>query len=83
MQGLLNWQAIRELKFAPMTRDGAGGSAVDWDEIAQMYNGMAELEKRSAQILAGALPITDKDSVLDIGCGPGALAYLWLDGLKA
>ena len=44
MKGLLNWQAIRELKFAPMTRDGAGGSAVDWDKVAVMYNGMAELK---------------------------------------
>ena len=74
MQGLLNWQAIRELKFAPMTRDGAGGSAVDWDKVAVMYNGMAELEKHSAQILADALPITDRDSVLDVGCGPGRLS---------
>ena len=74
MQGLLNWQAIRELKFAPMTRDGAGGSAVDWDKVAVMYNGMAELEKRSAQILADTLPITSEDSVLDVGCGPGRLS---------
>ena len=74
MQGLLNWQAIRELKFAPMTRDGAGGSAVDSDKVAVMYNGMAELEKRSAQILADALPITSEDSVLDVGCGPGRLS---------
>ena len=74
MQGLLNWQAIRELKFAPMTRDGAGGSAVDWDKVAVMYNGMAELEKCSTQILVDVLPITDRDSVLDVGCGPGRLS---------
>ena len=74
MRGLMNWQAIRELKFEPMTKFGAGGSAVNWDSIAVMYNAMSDLESSSTKILVDALPITNKDSVLDIGCGPGRLS---------
>ena len=44
MQGLLNWQAIRELKFAPMTRDGAGGSAVNWDEMPRCITAWPSLK---------------------------------------
>ncbi|MCD8213847.1 MAG: class I SAM-dependent methyltransferase [Campylobacter sp.] len=74
MQGLLNWQAIRELKFAPMKQNVGGGSAVNWNEIAAMYDGMTKLERASAYELVAAFPITNQDSVLDIGCGPGRLS---------
>lgn len=84
MQGLVNWKALRDLKFASLMRrlpqeDGesgdkrAEGGGVDWDEVANMYNEMTRMEARSTAQAISLLPITGEDSVLDIGCGPGRL----------
>lgn len=84
MQGLVNWKALRDLKFASLMRrvpqkDGesgdkrAEGGGVDWDEVANMYNEMTRMEARSTVQAISLLPITGEDSVLDIGCGPGRL----------
>lgn len=84
MQGLVNWKAIRDLRFASMTcrapqekRENAGkkaeGGGVDWDEVANMYNEMTRMEARSTAQAISLLPIGPEDSVLDVGCGPGRL----------
>ena len=82
MQGLVNWKALRDLKFAslirclPQEKGGdkkARGGGVNWDEIANMYNEMTRMEARSTAQAISLLPIGPEDSVLDVGCGPGRL----------
>ncbi|WP_276712127.1 class I SAM-dependent methyltransferase [Campylobacter rectus] len=84
MQGLVNWKALRDLKFASLMRrspqekrENAGkkaeGGGVDWDEVANMYNEMTRMEARSTAQAISLLPIGPEDSVLDVGCGPGRL----------
>ena len=75
MQGLFNYKAIHQLKYdllrlnAPPDKDGA-----NWDNAANMYNEMTKMEQNSAAYALSLLPITRKDSVVDIGCGPGRLS---------
>ena len=82
MQGLVNWKALRDLKFAslmrrlPQEKGGdkkARGGGVNWDEVANMYNEMTRMEARSTAQAISLLPIGPEDSVLDVGCGPGRL----------
>ncbi len=84
MQGLVNWKALRDLKFASLMRRApqeenergdkkARGGGVNWDEIANMYNEMTRMEARSTAQAISLLPIGPEDSVLDVGCGPGRL----------
>lgn len=75
MNGLVNWAAISELnrpaaKVGPMDTD----PAKMWGAVAQMYNKMAQLEREYTQNQLDAMIITEKDTVLDIGCGPGRLS---------
>lgn len=75
MNGLLNYKAICKLKYdllrlnAPPDTGGA-----NWDNVANMYNEMTQMEKNSTAYALSLLPITKKDSVVDIGCGPGRLS---------
>lgn len=75
MNGLLNYEAIRKLRYdllrlnAPPDTGGA-----NWDNAANMYNEMTKMEKNSTAYALSLLPITKKDSVVDIGCGPGRLS---------
>ena len=83
MQGLVNWKALRDLKFVSLMRrapqeesergDKKAQSGVNWDEIANMYNEMTRMEARSTAHAISLLPIGPEDSVLDVGCGPGRL----------
>lgn len=72
---LLNYKAIFELHHSLLrqiaTNDGGGAN---WDNAANMYNEMTKMEQNSTAYALSLLPITSKDSVLDIGCGPGRLS---------
>ena len=75
MNGLVNWAAISELshpagKASPMNSD----PAKMWGAVAHMYNKMAQLEREYTQNQLDALIITEEDTVLDVGCGPGRLS---------
>ncbi|MCL1075289.1 class I SAM-dependent methyltransferase [Shewanella dokdonensis] len=71
MQGLVNWRLIRERMLGPVHRGAM--PAVNWDDITEMYDGMARLERRFTQMQVDCMPITADDTVVDIGCGPGRL----------
>ncbi len=71
MNGLVNWEALRRQRFA-MLRDPKTPN-VDWNAMAEMYDGMAKLEKGFTQKQVDAMGITENDTVVDIGCGPGRL----------
>lgn len=76
MQGLVNWKALHDLKFASLMRrlpqekgddKKAKGGGVNWDEVANMYNEMTRMEARSTAQAISLLPIEPEDSVLDVG----------------
>lgn len=74
MQGLLNWEAIRELRFADLTDTNGRVNRIDWDDVADMYNEMVKLERDFTLKQVEILPVTSADSVADIGCGTGRLS---------
>lgn len=71
MQGLVNWSLLRE-RMLSQVHTGATPT-INWDEITDMYDGMARLEHRFTQMQVDCMPITADDTVVDIGCGPGRL----------
>ena len=71
MQGLLNWEAIRELRFADLSDANGRVNRINWDDVADMYNEMVKLERDFTLKQVEILPITSADSVADIGCGTG------------
>ncbi|MCH1924143.1 methyltransferase domain-containing protein [Shewanella sp. C32] len=72
MQGLVNWRLLRERMMAPLSQGKL--ASFDWNQITDMYDGMAQLERRYTQMQVDVLPITADDTVVDIGCGPGRLS---------
>ncbi|AYV14492.1 class I SAM-dependent methyltransferase [Shewanella algae] len=72
MQGLVNWRLLRERIMAPLSQETL--ASFDWNQITDMYDGMAKLERRFTQMQVDVLPITADDTVVDIGCGPGRLS---------
>ena len=71
MNGLVNWEALRRQRFA-MLRDPKAPN-VDWNAMAEMYDGMAKLEKAFTQKQVDCMHLSAEDTVVDIGCGPGRL----------
>lgn len=74
MQGLLNWEAIRELRFADLSDANGRVNRINWDDVADMYNEMVKLERDFTLKQVEILPVTSADSVADIGCGTGRLS---------
>ncbi|WP_169784444.1 class I SAM-dependent methyltransferase [Campylobacter curvus] len=74
MQGLLNWEAIRELRFADLSDASGRVNRINWDDVADMYNEMVKIERDFTLKQVEILPITSADSVADIGCGTGRMS---------
>lgn len=74
MPNLINYQALHQLKYALLAQNAPSNGGANWDNIAHMYNEMTKMEKNSTAYALSFLPITKKDSVVDIGCGPGRLS---------
>ncbi|KFZ37795.1 hypothetical protein HR45_08030 [Shewanella mangrovi] len=72
MTGLVNWRLLRERMMAPMNNGQM--AKFNWNQITDMYDGMAKLERRYTQMQVDCMPITADDTVVDIGCGPGRLS---------
>lgn len=47
---------------------------IDWNQYAKYYNKIMELETEYTKNQIDCFPVTSKDSVLDVGCGPGRIA---------
>lgn len=74
MQGIVNYKALHQLKHALLAQNAPSNDGANWDNTAHMYNEMTKMEKNSTAYTLSLLPITKKDSVVDIGCGPGRLS---------
>lgn len=75
MHNLLNYEIIRNLRSAALQQDTpASNTGANWDNAAKMYNEMIQMESNSTARAISLLPITKKDTVVDIGCGPGRLS---------
>ncbi|HSW35441.1 MAG TPA: class I SAM-dependent methyltransferase [Candidatus Limnocylindrales bacterium] len=77
MAGIVNWEEIREIITPPRTLDvmkGKGGNTFDDDNLANMYDQMAKMEKSYTLNQVNAFETNENDTVLDVGCGPGRIA---------
>lgn len=78
MRHLLDYELLSELKRGYVRQSELSStsqsSGADWDNTAYMYNEMTKMEKNSTTYALSLLPITSKDTVLDIGCGPGRVS---------
>lgn len=73
MEPLINWEALQslqplQLKSKPVAMNTPGEF---WDKQASMYDQMAKMEKGYTLFQIGAIPTSETDTVMDIGCGPG------------
>lgn len=72
MEPIINWAVLQDIlrpKFPDQLR-----RSVNWSDTAVMYNMMAEMERSYTYNQTDCIPVTDKDTVLDIGCGPGRIS---------
>jgi SAM-dependent methyltransferase len=77
MAGIINWEELRKLTMPPQAARmaaGKGGNIFDTDQSANMYNHMAAMEKIYTLNQLNCFETTKKDTVLDIGCGPGRIS---------
>ncbi len=77
MAGIINWEELRQLTMPPEVSrmaSGQGGNMFDNDQSANMYNQMAGMEKTYTLNQINCFETTKKDTVLDIGCGPGRIS---------
>jgi precorrin-6B methylase 2 len=77
MAGFINWEELRQLTMPPEAAkmmSGRGGNMFDTDSSANMYNHMAKMEKSYTLNQLNCFETTKKDTVLDIGCGPGRIS---------
>ncbi|NLZ99675.1 MAG: methyltransferase domain-containing protein [Clostridiaceae bacterium] len=72
MEPIINWAVLQDIlrpKFPDQLR-----RSVNWSNTAVMYNMMAEMERSYTYNQTDCIPVTDQDTVLDIGCGPGRIS---------
>lgn len=75
MNGLINWAALeRRYRKMPFANLGEEAQKKQWDGFADMYDGMAKLEKEFTRNQVDQMRLSTEDSVVDIGCGPGRLS---------
>jgi SAM-dependent methyltransferase len=77
MAGIINWEELRLLTMPPEAARmaaGKGGNMFDTDQSANMYNRMAGMEKIYTLNQINCFETKKKDTVLDIGCGPGRIS---------
>ena len=72
MQSLINWQLLH--KRLSKKKRPESEFLLNWDEFAEMYDGMIRLEARFSEQQVACLPIEASDTVVDIGSGPGRLS---------
>jgi SAM-dependent methyltransferase len=75
MSPLINWEELRQLTMPPGPPPSGGGEAGNlWDNSAEMYNQISQMEKSYTLNQINAFETTREDTVLDIGCGAGRIA---------
>lgn len=75
MNGLINWAALEQrYRKMPFANLGEEAQKKQWDGFADMYDGMAKLEKEFTRTQVNQMLLAAEDSVVDIGCGPGRLS---------
>ncbi len=74
MKGLLNWEAIHQLMNNNFLKMDESAQKEMWGHSAEMYDGMAKLEKEYTKNQVNQMTLDPNDTVVDIGCGPGRLA---------
>lgn len=72
MESLVNWQLLHHRLSKKKKKES--DFPLNWDEFAEMYDGMTRLEEKFSKQQVDCLPIETTDTVVDIGCGPGRLS---------
>lgn len=86
MPGIINWEELRQLTMPPeMARmaAGKGKNTFDTDQSANMYNQMVNMEIGYTLNQINCFDTTKKDTVLDVGCGPGRISVLMAQRAKS
>lgn len=86
MAGIINWEELRMLTMPPEAARmaaGKGGNFFDTDQSANMYNQMIHMEMGYTLNQINCFSTTKKDTVLDVGCGPGRISVLMAQRAKS
>lgn len=75
MNSIINWEELGKLgrPAPPLKKENENSRENGWDKEAEFYNRMAKMETEGTLNQIGCLPITDEDTVIDAGCGPGRI----------
>ena len=71
MKPIVNWDVLVTLNRPLMSGDP---SAHNWDDSADLYNIMAQMERSYTYNQLNCFDVAPQDTVLDIGCGPGRIS---------